>query len=152
MKDNTSSGKGWALGFGLLSGIAIGYYLNSNEGRSMQRKAKAQFDEYGNQVSTKTNELVGTAKTRSQEYIDQAKTKTNDLTSQAKVKLEEGKQWANTQAENVKKTIDEKSEAAKTSSKTAVSDAQGSFQRGVNKAERKLDESREKIDRTTTNS
>ena len=97
MNDRNSSGKGWTLGFGLLAGIAVGYYLNSNEGRSMQRKAKAQFDEYGNQineyskeVTTKANELVDTVKTKGQEYVEQAKVKSNDLSSQAKVKARRG--------------------------------------------------------------
>ena len=155
MNDQNSSGKGWALSFGLLAGIAVGYYLNSNEGRSMQRKAKAQFDEYGNQINTysqqaktKANELVETAKTKGQEYLSDAKTKTNDLTAQAKVKLEEGKQWANTQADQLKKNVDQKAQAASTTAQTTATDVQSSFNRGVNKAERKMDENRERIDRT----
>ncbi|CAH1001364.1 hypothetical protein LEM8419_02265 [Neolewinella maritima] len=155
MNDNNSSGKGWALGFGLLTGIAVGYYLNSNEGRSMQRKAKAQFDEYGNQVTTYTEqaktkgqELVETAKTKGQEYLTDAKVKTNDLTAQAKVKLEEGKQWASKQAETVKETVDKKAAATSDAAKSATSNLESSFNRGVNKAERKMDENRERIDNT----
>lgn len=155
-KQNNSSGKGWTLSFGLLAGIAIGYYLNSNEGRSMQRKARAQFDEYGNQVneyskqaSTKANELIGTAKEKSQEYLEQAKTKSNDLSAQAKVKMEQGREWANKQADVAKKTIDEKTTKANTSAKSSVDTAKNSFQRGVTKAERKMDENRERIDRAT---
>ena len=159
MNDNNSSGKGWTLGFGLLAGIAVGYYLNSNEGRSMQRKAKAQFDEYGNQINsyteqakTKANELVDTAKTKGQEYLNDAKVKTNDLTAQAKVKLEQGKQWANERTEQVKQTVDQKAKATSDAASATASDVQSSFNRGVNKAERKMDENRERVDRTIENS
>lgn len=132
------SGKGWALGFGLLAGIAIGYYLNSNEGRAARRKAQVQFDEYGNQITEYGQQV-------SQQVTERA----NLLADEAKTKLEEGKQWAGSTAESIKSTVNEKATALKTTvtektnalktgTNETISSVEESFKRGVDKAKAKV--------------
>lgn len=121
------SGKGWALGFGLLAGIAIGYYLNSNEGRAARRKAQVQFDEYGNQITEYGTQV-------SQQVSERA----NLLADEAKAKLEEGKQWAGSTAESIKSTVSEKASALKSGTTDTISSVEDSFKRGVDKAKAKV--------------
>jgi exonuclease VII large subunit len=129
-----NSGKGWALGFGLLAGVALGYYLNSNEGRAARRKAQVQFDEYGNQVS---------------EYGNQVSERASALSEEAKNKLEESKHWANAKAESLKtsvnettaslkNTVNEKSAALKSGTNETIANVEDSFKRGVDKAKAKV--------------
>lgn len=124
---NNDNSKGWTLGFGLLAGIAIGYYLNSNEGRAARRKAAVRFDEYGNQISEYSHEV-------SQQVTERA----NALADDAKAKYEEGKQWAGNTADNIKSTINEKTAALKTSATETVNTVEESFKRGVEKAKTKV--------------
>lgn len=128
---SNDNSKGWALGFGLLAGIAIGYYLNSNEGRAARRKAAVRFDEYGNQISE-----------YSQQVSQQVSERANSLAENAKTKLEEGKQWAGTTADNLKTTINEKTSALKSSATETVSSVEESFKRGVDKAKNKVNASK----------
>jgi len=125
--NNDSSNKGWALGFGLLAGIAVGYYLNSNEGRAARRKAQVRFDEYGNQITEYSQQV-------SQQVSERAST----LADEAKTKLEEGKQWAGNTADTVKSTISDKATALKNTTNEKVSSVEDSFKRGVNKAKAKV--------------
>jgi uncharacterized membrane-anchored protein YhcB (DUF1043 family) len=124
---NDDNSKGWALGFGLLAGIAIGYYLNSNEGRAARRKAAVRFDEYGNQITE-----------YSQEVSQQVSQRANELADDAKAKFEESKQWAGSTADSLKSTINEKTTALKTSATETVNTVEDSFKRGVEKAKSKV--------------
>ena len=124
---NNNSSKGWALGFGLLAGVALGYYLNSNEGRAARRKAQVRFDEYGNQISEYSTQVT-----------QQAKERVNTLSADAKVKLAEGKQWASNTVDSVKNTVNEKTNALKASTNDTVSSVQESFNRGVSKAKTRV--------------
>jgi uncharacterized membrane-anchored protein YhcB (DUF1043 family) len=126
--NNDNSSKGWILGFGLLAGIAVGYYLNSNEGRAARRKAQVRFDEYGNQISEYGHQV-------SQQVSDRA----NQLSEEAKQKLEEGKQWADETAGSLKSTINEKATALRTGAADTVESVENSFKRGVNKAKASID-------------
>lgn len=125
--NTNDSSKGWALGFGLLAGIAIGYYLNSNEGRAARRKAQVRFDEYGNQINEYGQQVSKQVREKASVYSDQARTK-----------LEEGKQWASETSANLKNTINEKTTALKSSATETVSGVEDSFKRGVNKAKAKV--------------
>lgn len=134
MNNSNDNGKGWALGFGLLAGIAIGYYLNSNEGRAMRRKAQVQFDEYGNQISEygtelshRANQLADDAKERGQQYIHQAKEG-----------IESGKEWVSETAETLKQTATEKAQALRDTAGDAVEGVENSFKRGMEKAKAKV--------------
>ena len=124
---NNDSSKGWALGFGLLAGIAIGYYLNSNEGRAARRKAAVRFDEYGNQITEYSKNTYNDVTQRA-----------NTLVSDAKVKLEEGKQWATEAATNARNTVSQKANALKDSANDTVSSVEASFKRGVDNAKTKV--------------
>jgi phage-related tail protein len=136
--DQDNSGKGWALGFGLLAGVALGYYLNSNEGRAARRKAQVQFDEYGNQISE-----YGT------QVQQQVSERASALSEEAKNKLEESKHWANAKAESLKtsvsettaslkNTVNEKSAAFKSGTNETITNVEDSFKRGVDKAKAKV--------------
>jgi len=124
---SNDNSKGWALGFGLLAGIAIGYYLNSNEGRAARRKAAVRFDEYGNQI-TEYGQQVG----------QQVSERAGALADDAKARYEEGRQWAGDTADSLKSTINEKTSALKTSATETVNTVEESFKRGVNKAKSKV--------------
>ena len=128
---NTNSGsskEGWALGFGLLAGIALGYYLNSNEGRAARRKAKVRFDEYGQQV------------------YNQARERSGQLVDKAKTQIEQGKQWANETATNVKSTVTSKAEELKNTASSSANTVKSSFQKGMDKAKANLNNKADKID------
>lgn len=126
--NNNNDNSGWALGFGLLAGIAIGYYLNSNEGRAARRKAQVRFDEYGNQISEYSHQV-------SQQVSERA----NQFAEDAKDKLEESKQWAGDTADSLKSTINEKATALRTGAAETVENVENSFKRGVNKAKARID-------------
>ncbi len=125
---NDNSNKGWILGFGLLAGIAIGYYLNSNEGRAARRKAQVRFDEYGNQISEYSHQV-------SQQVSERA----GALADEAKQKLEDSKQWADETADTLKSTLNKKTSALRTSATDAVNTVENSFKRGVEKAKAKIE-------------
>jgi uncharacterized membrane-anchored protein YhcB (DUF1043 family) len=124
---SNDNSKGWALGFGLLAGIAIGYYLNSNEGRAARRKAAVQFDEYGNQISEYSHQVSQQVSERAEAFADDAK-----------AKYEEGKNWAGETADSLKSTINEKTTALKSSATDTVNSVEESFKRGVEKAKSKV--------------
>ncbi len=135
MDNRNDSGKGWAIGFGLLAGIAIGYYLNSNEGRAARRRAQVQFDEYGNQVKEYGQELSS----RATELAKEAKEKGRDVYQQAVGKIEQGKEWAAETANSVKNAVGDKAQAVKSSAAETAHEVESSFQRGVNKAKANVD-------------
>ncbi len=145
--NNDNGSKGWALGFGLLAGIAIGYYLNSNEGRAARRKAQVRFDEYGNQVSTRATEISGQAREKGQEYLETAKTKGQEYLDTAKTQLESGKEWANTTATNVKSSINETGTSVKTKATDSANSVADSFKRGMDKAKHNIDDKADKIEK-----
>jgi uncharacterized membrane-anchored protein YhcB (DUF1043 family) len=122
-----SSGQVWALGFGLIAGIAVGYYLNSNEGRAARRKAQVQFDEYGNQITEYGHQV-------SQQVTERA----SHLADDAKARIEEGKQWTGNTAESIKSTVTEKTTALKKGANETISSVEDSFKRGVDKAKAKV--------------
>lgn len=124
---SNDNSKGWVLGFGILAGVAIGYYLNSNEGRAARRKAAVRFDEYGNQISE-----------YSQEVSQQVSERANALADDAKAKYEEGKQWADEAAGSLKNTINDKTASLKSSATDTVNSVEESFKRGVEKAKSKV--------------
>ncbi|TXF90980.1 hypothetical protein FUA23_04040 [Neolewinella aurantiaca] len=124
---SNDNSKGWALGFGLLAGIAIGYYLNSNEGRAARRKAAVRFDEYGNQITE-----------YGQQVSQQVSERATALADDAKTKYEEGKNWAGETADSLKSTINQKTSALKSSATETVNSVEESFKRGVDKAKTKV--------------
>lgn len=128
MNSNDNSNKGFILGFGLLAGIAIGYYLNSNEGRAARRRAQVRFDEYGNQITEYSHQVS-----------QQVSQKANHLTEEAKKKLEEGKNWAGETADSIKSTITDKATALRNTATETVHSVEDSFKRGVNKAKANID-------------
>ena len=154
---NDNGSKGWALGFGLLAGVAIGYYLNSNEGRAARRKAQVRFDEYGNQINEKYGEFAEQARVKGQEYANTAKQQ-----------LASTREWATTTAEQVKATVTEQAQALKTNANTTAQNLKAnasstvenlkggasssansvadSFKRGMDKAKGNIDAKSEKIE------
>lgn len=152
-QNDNNSGKGWALGFGLLAGIAVGYYLNSNEGRAARRKAQVRFDEYGNQISeygtqlsTKANELAGEYKAKGQQYLETAKTKGQEYVDTAKTKFAETKTKANEAIANAKTTVTEQAQTLKSGATDSANSVADSFKRGMDKAKATIDEKAEKIE------
>lgn len=102
----------FALGFGLLAGAAIGYYLNSNEGRKMRKNVQSELNEYGEQIGGIANEagkLAGNyareAKFQGQQLANSARTKANEFAESTRETINTGKDWVNSKANEVKSSV-----------------------------------------------
>ncbi|PHI19355.1 hypothetical protein CEQ90_13440 [Lewinellaceae bacterium SD302] len=106
------SNSGWALGLGLLAGAAIGYYLNSNEGRRMRNNIQSEFNDYGNQIggiATEAGRLASNyaneARFKSQQLANNARNKASELADSTRQSINSGKDWVTTKAGEVKSTV-----------------------------------------------
>ena len=144
-QDN-NGGKGWALGFGLLAGIAIGYYLNSNEGRAARRKAQVRFDEYGNQVSEKYNEYAEQARVKGQEYAETARQQLASTREWANSTAEQVKNSATQQFANLKQSAGKTAQNLKSGATDSANSVADSFKRGMDRAKANVDGKSEKIE------
>lgn len=135
--------KRYLLGAGLIAGFALGYYLNSKEGRAFRKKAAAQLDEYGEEIKGIADEVgklasnyVKEAKSKGQEWAEEATEQGGKIAKKAKETVEQTKHWAEEKAAALKgKFVHEAEEA-----EDLADDLSDSFKRGVNNAKRKIDE------------
>lgn len=126
--------KRYLLGAGLLAGVALGYYLNTNEGRAWRKKAAAQLDEYGNEIGGIASELgtlasnyAGEAKNKGSEFVNEVRHRGEHFAEQAKQTVASGKDWVNETAGSIKGTAADK-----------IASAESSFKQGVNQAKAKV--------------
>lgn len=103
MANNNSTGNNrslWTLGFGILAGAALGYYLNTEKGRKVRSNVASEFNEYGNQISGIANEAgrlannyAREARFQSEQLARNTKLKANELASNARQSINSGKDW-----------------------------------------------------------
>jgi hypothetical protein len=109
---NRNSNTRWALGFGLLAGAAIGYYLNSNDGRRVRNNMANEFNDYGEQIggiATEAGRLASNyareAQHQGQQFASTARNKANEFGETARESVNSGKDWVTTKASSVKSSI-----------------------------------------------
>lgn len=133
--------KRYLVGAGVLAGFALGYYLNSKEGRELREKAASTLDEYGEELGGIASELgtlasnyAGEAKVKGQEFAAQARHQGEHIAGQAKQTVANGTSWVNEKAETLKETVSRtKGEAAE-----AIASAESSFRKGIDQAKEKV--------------
>ena len=113
------------LGFGLLAGGATGYYLASDDGKKMRKKAKKKIKKINKDVQ-------GTLKNQS-EFIGE---KLSDI-------AENAKGWANEMMETVNSKI--------SNAEDLEEGAQESYQQGMQKAKKKIKENLKAIEEVIEN-
>lgn len=135
--------KRFLLGAGLIAGFALGYYLNSKEGRQFRKQAAAQLDEYGEElkgIAEEVGKLAGNyaqeAKIKGREWAEEAAEKGEALSQKARETAAQTKNWAEEKAAALKsKLAKEKAEA-----EDAAEDLADSFQKGIKNAKSKIDQ------------
>jgi gas vesicle protein len=137
----SNSKKRYYIGAGLLAGFALGYYLNSKEGRAWREQAATTLDEYGNELGgiaselgTLANNYAGEARNKGQEIVNDARHRGEDLTDQAKQSVATGKSWVNEKAETLKTAVSQTKEDAT----DAFASVESGFKKGVNQAKAKM--------------
>lgn len=137
----SKSKKRYYVGAGLLAGFALGYYLNSKEGRAWREQAASTLDEYGNEIGGIASELgtlatnyAGEAKNKGQEIVTEARHRGENLADQAKQSVASGKDWMSDQAESLKDTVSRKKDDAS----EAFASVESGFKKGINQAKAKV--------------
>lgn len=130
------------LGAGLIAGFALGYYLNSKEGRQWRERTMEQLDEYGeeiggiaNEVSKLANNYATKATAKGMDFKDEVTERGQELASRARETVESGKDWVNETTDSLKSTVAKGKEIAE----NTLGEVESSFKRGVSKAKRKTD-------------
>ncbi len=141
MKQNSK--KRYLLGAGLLAGFALGYYLNSKEGRAFRKQAAEQLDEYGEEIkgiAEEVSKLAGNyvkeAKSKSQEWAEEAAEKGEEIAKKAKETVAHTKHWAEEKAAALKGKFTNEAEEAE----DLADDLTDSFKKGIKNAKRRIDE------------
>lgn len=98
-----------AIGAGLLAGGAFGYYLNSEKGKRMRKKAKKAVRDQADQLSERFSQLATDAKS----WFD-------NMTTTAKSKIEEMAETAEDNVDGVKKNLKKGAEKAKARMKSTA--------------------------------
>lgn len=111
------------FGLGVLAGAAIGYWLNTEQGKAVRRQATGKANELG-QVAA--------------EYI---KENAEQLKQTATSTLEQGQNIANKLATQAKDTINNAADTAE----DRLDTANHSLQNGISKARRKIETETEKL-------
>lgn len=110
--NRSRTNKGLALGLGLLAGAAIGYYLNSNEGRKVRSNIAAEFNEYGEQIggiASEAGRMAGNyaneARFQGQQFASSARSRANEVANATRENINSGKDWVTTKAGQVKSSV-----------------------------------------------
>lgn len=115
MSDRRSN-NGWKFGLGLLAGAAVGYWLNSEQGRKVRKDTGDQINKYSNQATDYTKEKMDVAQNTLNNTIEKAQDLLHSLTDYAK------------------NTISRTSNSAE----AALEKAESSLEKGMNKAKKKV--------------
>ncbi len=134
--------KRFLLGAGLLAGFALGYYLNSKEGRAFRKQAAAQLDDYGEELKSIAEEVgklasnyAKEAKNKGREWAEEAAEKGGELSQKARKTAAQTKNWAEEKAAALKSKLEKEKEKAGDVSE----DLADSFQKGIKNAKTKID-------------
>ena len=74
----------WKLGFGLLAGALLGYWLNSNQGRRVRAEMRDTATAYGEQAANYVREQADNIQQTTQQYYEQGKAIVDDTTTAVK--------------------------------------------------------------------
>lgn len=119
MSNNTeSNNSGWIFLAGLATGAVVGYLINTDRGREVRKEAATKAVEYGEQ-----------AKSFAADKYSSAASTVGSI-------IEKGKAYATEVSTNLLERIQRGSEEAQ----GAVEDAETAFQRGANRAKKKISE------------
>lgn len=115
MKDKTKDRLNFGLG--LLTGIFIGYYISSDEGKELRKIAQGQLDDISEQLGEKVQEQIG-------------------LISES---VESALMRGQTYVEGATGSVQDEVERSSDSAEDVLSSAKSSFFRGMERARRRIE-------------
>lgn len=115
MKDKTKDRLNFGLG--LLTGIFIGYYISSDEGKELRKIAQRQLDDISEQLGEKVQEQIG-------------------LISES---VESALMRGQTYVEGATGSVQDEVERSSDSAEDVLSSAKSSFFRGMERARRRIE-------------
>lgn len=121
------SNNGWKIGLGLIAGAALGYWLNTEQGKKVRRETSDQINTYGNKASTFTKEKYSQAQEGMNHAVNQAQSGLNSA-------IERGQELLNELSTYAKNTISRTADKAEASVETASN----SLEKGIKKAKSKV--------------
>lgn len=110
------SNSGWKFGLGLLAGAALGYWLNTEQGRKVRKDTSDQITTYSNQAAGYTKEKVNAAQNSLNSTLEKAQDLLHSLTDYAK--------------NTISRTA--------SSAESTLEKAESSLEKGMNKAKNKV--------------
>jgi len=121
MSDQKSN-NGWKVGLGLLAGAAVGYWLNSEQGKKVRQQAAEQTNNYSQKAAEFTKEKTAVAQSKLDRAIDRAQDLLHELTTYAK------------------ETVAHTADTVETNLEKAESSLEKGIQKAKNRIKRKADE------------
>ncbi len=112
------------FGLGLVTGIFIGYYISSDEGKELRQIAQKRLDEISEELGEKVQEQIGLVS----ESVESAFLK--------------GRSYVEEASDSVEGEIERSSESAE----DVISSARSSFLKGMEKARRRVEGQRPQTD------
>lgn len=106
------------MGLGLLAGAALGYWLNSEQGKRVRRETSNQITDYSNQATVYTKDKIAQAQSSLSSAIEKGQGLLNDLSDYTRNFISS----TASKAEN------------------AVDKTESSLERGMKKAKMKVDQ------------
>ena len=113
MSNNSDNNNGFLFWAGIAAGVALGFYLNSDQGREHRRQAANKAGEYGDQLSTTAREQWSTANEKAKNALESGKTYANDLGNKVKAQIDNVQQYAKDTATEVQSAYQRGAEKAK---------------------------------------
>ena len=115
------------LGLGILAGAALGYWLNSDQGRKTRTEVANKAEEYGNQAAT---------------YV---KEQANSLGSQVNDYYEQGRSAVANAAETVRTTLSTSTPTPNETAYGVIDDVEDQLKKGIERARKKIVNATEKV-------
>lgn len=113
MSNNSDNNNGFLFWAGIAAGVALGFYLNSEQGREYRRQAATKVNEYGDQISTTAKEQWSVANEKAKGALESGKSYAADLSDRVKSKIGDVQQYAKETATEVKSAYERGTDKAK---------------------------------------
>lgn len=126
MSDRRSD-NGWKFGLGIIAGAALGFWLNSEQGKKVRRDTSQQINDYSNQASAYTKQKYSEAQDGMNSAINQAQSGLNSA-------IEKGQELLTELTKYAKNTVSRTADSAE----TALENAGDSIEKGARKAKAKV--------------
>lgn len=127
--NNNNSSNTSLFWIGLAVGAGVGYVLNSDKGRELQKEATVKAKVYGNQIKETSQHQIDTLSTNVNKWIEQGQTYAKDLQVMAKDRID----------------------TLASSAKSTVEGTENSFQKGARKAQANIEAQKDKVDSALEN-